>query len=343
VLLYGDVPTENDLITISVLNKAEYSLLDNKTILINKSIDLNVNDIIRVTTFTNDERLRIKTTIYQGLTEETVSTAVGFDNIAFSAVGFDSDTVNLLNTKVYQLPTPVKNINYLWVTIDQDGKNGGRYLFPNSDFKLIEDGAKIKILDSISVFNETVIVITQFGENLQAPAIAFRVFKDLNDNFNYFRIGATATTELAKTLQITDTEIFVKDASVLSDPTPELAIPGVIMIGGERILYYNRDVVNNKLTQLRRGIDGTGAIGIIPINSIVQDASFLQRIPNAHTSIWYDAGDDAATNGLGLQYSTTEQAKFLLQDPALPSSVVFDGKYFVPSYVINGYVLGNLY
>lgn len=343
IIFYGDAPSETDLITISVLNNAEYILTDKNTIVINPSISLAINDVVRVTTFTNDEKLGIKTTIYQGLTDQTVTTPIGYDDIGFSAVGFDSASANLLNTKNYQLPFPVKNINYLWVTIDQDAADGGRYLFPNSDYELIEDGTKIRLSDAIAVFNDTVIVVTQFSENVQAPSIAFRIFKDLNDNFSYYRIGSRTTTTLTKTMLLTDTEINVKDASVLPEPKPELAIPGVLMIGGERILYYGRDTVNNKLTQIRRGIDGTGAISIIPINSIIQDASDLQKLANAHNKIWYDLGDNQPTNGLGLQYSTTEQAKFLLADPGLPLSVVFDGKYFTPGYVINGYVLGNLY
>ena len=343
VIFYSYVPIETDLITISVLNKAEYTLLDNKNILISPSVALEENDKIRVTTFTNDERLGIKTSIYQGLTEENVLTAIGFDDVAFDATGLDSDSVNLLNTKTYQLPTPVTNINYLWVTIDQDGEAGGRYLFPNNDYELIENGTKIRLSDSISIFNESVIIITQFGENLQAPAVAYRIFKDLNDNFSYYRIGSRATTELTQTLEITDTEIFVKDASILSEPNTTLAIPGAIMIGGEKIFYYGRDLVNNKLTQIRRGVDGTGAIITIPANTLIQDASYLQRIPNGHERIWYDAGENDPTNGFGLQYSTTEQAKFLLQDPALPISKVFDAKYFEKGYVINGYVAGNIY
>jgi len=343
VLVYGSLLTENDLITISVLNKADYTLIDNKTIVINKTIDLSVNDVIRVTMFTNDERLDIKTLVQQGLTEESVSTPVGFDDTGFDSVSFEAISVNLLATKKYTLATPVKNINYLWVTLEQNNSNGGRYLFPNSDYKLTEDGTQIELLNSIDIFEDTVVVITQFGENVQAPAVAFRIFKDLNDNFNYFRIGASAITELSRPLDITDTEIYVKNASILVEPLPDLAIPGVIMVGGERILYYARDLENNKLTQIRRGIDGTGAISTIPENTIIQDASFLQQIPNAHSKTWYDLGDGYPTNGLGLQYSTTEQAKFLLKDPALPISVVFDGKFMVPGYVINGYVLGNLY
>lgn len=227
--------------------------------------------------------------------------------------------------------------------MDQNSSNGGRYLFPNSDYELIDNGTKIKLLDSITIFDETVLVVTQFGENQQAPAISFRMFKDLNDNFNYYRVGGTATTTLKKTLLITDTEIFVNDASVLSEPNIDLAIPGVIMVGGERIIYFGRDLVSNKLTNIRRGVDGTGAISVLPINTVIQDASFLQKLSNAHDKIWYDLGENDPTNGLGLQYSTTPQAKFLLQDPALPVSVVFDGKYFVPGYIENGYVLGNLY
>jgi hypothetical protein len=343
IILYSVVPTDLDLLTISLTNKAEYSLLDEKTIIISQNISLDTNDVIRVTTFTNDERLGIKTSVYQGTIESNVLTSIGFDDVGFDSVNYDSVQANLINTKIYDLPTPVNNINYLWVTLDQDATNGGRYLLPNNDYELIENGTKIRLSTNITMFDESLLVITQFGENQQIPAIAFRLFKDLNDNWNYYRIGARSTTELARTLNITDTEILVKDASVLAQPNTELAIPGIIMIGGERILYYGVDLENNKLTQIRRGIDGTGAVLAIPLNTLVQDASFLQRVPNAHNKVWYDQGKFDATNGLGLQYSTSEQVKFLLQDTALPVSKVFDVKYLEASYVTNGYVVGNLY
>jgi hypothetical protein len=339
------VPSEDDVITISLLNNAEYQLIDDNTILISNTINLsdNVNDIVRITTFTNDEKLNIRTTIYEGETEQTVSTSIEFDEVGFDTVGYDVNSANILNTKIFTLESPVRNVNYLWVTFDDDGVGGGKFLLPNIDYELIENGTKIKVVDSITFYDNSLLVITQFADNVQAPAIAFRAFKDLNDNWNYYRIGSSASTELVQPLEITNKEIFVKDASVLPEPNTVKAIPGVIMVGGERILYYGRDLVNNRLYQLRRGIDGTGAIDFIPRNTIIQDASLKQALPDAHNKIWYDLGETTASNGLGLQYSNSQQAQFLLKDPALPISKVFDSKFFINGYVINGYVFGNLY
>lgn len=115
------------------------------------------------------------------------------------------------------------------------------------------------------------------------------------------------------------------------------------MVGGERVTYFGIDRTNNKLFNIRRGTAGTGAISVIPENTLVQDASAKQKIPDAYASIWYDQGDGTATNGLGLQNSNTMQAQFLLEKPTLLQSQVFDVAYFLKGYATPGYVEGNLY
>ena len=68
--------------------------------------------------------------------------------------------------------------------------------------------------------------------------MSYRIFKDMVDNYTYIRIDESATTKLAVNLEITDTEIFVYDSSVLPEPAGAGAQPGVVFINGERITYY---------------------------------------------------------------------------------------------------------
>jgi hypothetical protein len=68
-----------------------------------------------------------------------------------------------------------------------------------------------------------------------------------------------------------------------------------------------------------------------------------QEIPDAHGKIWYDQGTNTAANGLGLQNSTSIQAKFLLEKPTLLQSRVDDAHFVLKGYVKNGYVEGNIY
>jgi hypothetical protein len=116
-------------------------------------------------------------------------------------------------------------------------------------------------------------------------------------------------------LIISDSEISVADASILGDPSPANNIPGVIFIGAERITYYGRDIVNNRLTQIRRGTAGTPILEHVA-GEMVVDGGLGEEIPNAHTAIWYEAGLSSASNGLGLQNSMTTQAQFLLNGAA---------------------------
>jgi hypothetical protein len=176
-------------------------------------------------------------------------------------------------------------------------------------------------------------VYTTENTEIPAPAIAFRIFKNMVEETEYFRISAARITELAAPLNITDTEISVVDASVLAEPAPEatVSVPGVVFINGERITYFVRDLVENKLKQIRRGTFGTGAAPFHDAGSSVVDAHRDQRIPNATPTTWYEivpGGQlspdgstlEVLTTGAGLQGSSTGQAIFLIAEagPEIP-------------------------
>jgi hypothetical protein len=114
---------------------------------------------------------------------------------------------------------------------------------------------------------------------------------------------------LLEDLNILDTEIIVENSNNLADPNPELAIPGVIFINGERIVYYTKN--GNVLGQLRRGTNGTGASIVHAVGSRVVDASARTHIPSAENVTWYNTGTLTASDGRGLQVSNTQQAKFI--------------------------------
>jgi hypothetical protein len=64
---------------------------------------------------------------------------------------------------------------------------------------------------------------------------------------------------LAQDLSATADIIYVVNASALSEPNLPAGYFGVITIGGERIMYRNRDIVANTVSGLQRGTAGTGA------------------------------------------------------------------------------------
>lgn len=67
---------------------------------------------------------------------------------------------------------------------------------------------------------------------------AFRLFDDMNGTHSFYRIANANVTTLTSNLSMTDSNIHVVNASILPQPNANLAIPGVVFIGGEKITYY---------------------------------------------------------------------------------------------------------
>ena len=137
-----------------------------------------------------------------------------------------------------------------------------------------------------------------------------------SDNvFSFRRIAAVNITQLAQDLLITDTDIVVVDASALPKPGPEQGNPGVIYINGEKLTYWKIDYATNTLSQIRRGVHGTGAPASHKAGTDVVDASIDQLIPgDAANQTWLNVttGDPyTIVDGNGLLLSNTEQAIFL--------------------------------
>lgn len=141
------------------------------------------------------------------------------------------------------------------------------------------------------------------------PNVTFRMFKDLVDQYSYYRMSSSNTTILSQPLLITDTEIAVVSAAVLDEPSGIDVKPGVVFINGERITYYERDIVNNRLRRIRRGTAGTGAPEEHPAGTSVVGSGYSQLIEySAHTTVWYDPTT-------GLENSGSNIAKFLKDKP----------------------------
>jgi hypothetical protein len=132
--------------------------------------------------------------------------------------------------------------------------------------------------------------------------MSYRIFKDMNDNYSFLRIDSSATTTLTANLSLTDNYIFVDDASKLPEPAVSGAEPGVVYINGERIVYYFKDNVNNKLGQLRRATNGTGA-KLHVIGDLVIDGSQSQIVIDSSVRQWY-AGN-VATGTINVSANST--------------------------------------
>jgi hypothetical protein len=147
-------------------------------------------------------------------------------------------------------------------------------------------------------------VYTSLGEDEDSDIVAYRVFQrnsTLHDkdviSAEFMQIADDFSTKLAAPLHIGDTEIFVEDASKLGYPNPSGSIPGVVFIDGERITYYIRDVVNNKLGQIRRGTLSTPTPLVHGATRPVVDGGFDRYIRDIQiTSNVYEAGNSLSSS-----------------------------------------------
>ncbi len=160
-----------------------------------------------------------------------------FDDVGFDTTVFEGTSTTFSTVTQYELSRAVGTTAYLWVTLDVAGVGTGVHLNPGIDYRMISDTI-IELGAGLGITPDSIIVVTSFSEEVQKPSIGFRIFKDMNDNVEYYRIARSGTTKIVKEVDINDSLIYVDDASKLPIPNPEKAIPGAIIIGGERIHYY---------------------------------------------------------------------------------------------------------
>jgi hypothetical protein len=100
--------------------------------------------------------------------------------------------------------------------------------------------------------------------------MAFRIFQDMRGVQATYRITDATTTTLVSDLSPADDVMYVANASALSTPNLAVNIWGVLTVNGERIMYRERDTVNNTISGLLRGTAGTG-ISAHQANAFVYD------------------------------------------------------------------------
>jgi hypothetical protein len=182
--------------------------------------------------------------------------------------------------------------DYIWVI-----KNN-KLLAHSIDFYLAEDHKTIVFEKPLNEFD--VVDIILFGDDYVTTGFGWMQFKDMLNRVHYKRINKLRTTRLTQELGQKDTQIFVQDSSVLSNPNKGLNLPGIIEINGERIEYFQKN--GNILSQLRRGTLGTGVPNVHLSNNYVIDIGITETIPYQDQHIVETFVSDGSTNILGLNY-----------------------------------------
>lgn len=217
----------------------------------------NNSDVISVTTWNDTRQQNIVTKVFVGPITEGVVISEGYDDTAF-----DSGTVNnapgsfdySIGTTVtindLQLGRVITAPERLWVTL-----NGVQQFF-GVDF--IISGEELILHSGILGVND-VVMVSEFTESIVPEAMAFRIFQDMRGLQATYRITRATTTQVAQPVSSTDQTIYFEDVSRLSQPDVANNVWGIVTINGERIMYRERNLIDNSITSLLRGTAGTGA------------------------------------------------------------------------------------
>jgi hypothetical protein len=218
-----------------------------------------LGDVITVTTWNDTRQQNILPIVYVGPVTTGVTVSEAYDETLYDNPGglasldpglFDFETGISVTVNDLQLGRVITDTSRLWITL-----NGVRQ-FPGVDFVI--SGEEL-ILHSGILGATDVVMISMFTESTVPAAMAFRIFQDMRGVQAVYRITPSTTTTVTQPVTQSADVIYVADAAALSEPDLDINIWGVVMIDGERIMYRERDTVNNTISSLLRGTAGTAA------------------------------------------------------------------------------------
>jgi hypothetical protein len=178
-------------------------------------------------------------------------------------------------------------------------------------------------------------MVTQFTESVVPDAMEFRVFQDMRGAQATYRMTTDTTTSLSQELSESADIIYVTDASLLSQPNVENNIWGVITINGERIMYRERDIVNNTVSSLRRGTAGTATTDH-SVGSIVYDLGRGTIMPMEFQN--YIVSNTFLANGTTTAFVATDIAFDVSQSSIVATAVevYVGGTRVTAGYTVSG-------
>ena len=272
-----------------------------------------LGDVIAVTTWNDTRQQNILPLVYvgpvtQGITITEAYDETLFDNpagIASPTPGqFDFSTGGTITVNDLQLGRTITDPSRLWVTLN------GRRQFPGVDFIL--NGQEL-ILHSGLLSASDVVMISMFTESVVPEAMAFRIFQDMRGVQAVYRITADSSTTLTQELGQYDDIIYVEDASALGEPSLDINIWGVVMINGERIMYRERNTVNNTVSSLLRGTAGTAA-ATHAVGSVATDLGRGNLLPEEFQN--YIVSNSTLADGLTTVF-VADDINLLLEDSTI--------------------------
>ena len=295
----GAVLTTN--ITVSVNNKmlafVQDYVYDGATKTVTITSDLVKGDLIKIE---NDFRseysisnniVTLSSSVIDRLTQNDDSTIKNVINVTwfseYPSMQIISD--EFVGGKVnYELGFIPLGISYVWAY-----KNGERLVQDKDYYISIPRG--VAYLTNPTTENDIIKFIV-FGSKIYHDPYAYEIHKDMLNVYHYNRYSLS-DVKLATDLHYYDQEVIVTDASGLADPIRSRNIPGIIVIGHERIEYLQKN--GNILSQLRRGVQGTAIAELHSAGSSVIDVSVTEVIPYKENQDRVDFVSDGSTSLVG--------------------------------------------
>jgi hypothetical protein len=257
VIVNTEFLTLQDVIKIELTNTSRYTV-DNDVLTISSDVNLNVNDKINITWFSEYPTLDTVSDIFVG------------------------GKVN------YQLKRSPISSDYVWAYLN------GAKLTKDLEYR-IEVPRNVLYLN-IETTSTDRIEVLEFGNQVFKIPRAFEIYKDMLNISQYKRFSIDAV-ELAIDLNYYDQEITVTDASGLDTPVPERNIPGMVIIGKEKIQYMSK--TGNVLGQLRRGVFGSPVENYLPSGTKVVNSGSTDTIPYNDTQDRFDFISDGSSLLIG--------------------------------------------
>jgi hypothetical protein len=311
-VVFATTPSVGERILISVTTNTQARITSGSSLFfdITQGIVPIAGDIITVTTWNDTRQQELVTLVYVGPVSSGATVVEGFDSTDFDVASisgepgsFDyAEGVIVQNNNLFLTRTPI-DPNKLWVNL-----NGFR-LFYGSDFTILNN--EIILASGILNAND-VVMITEFSDSIVPDEMAFRIFQDMRGVQATYKITTTTTTTLTQDVGLSDDIIYVDNASNLDQPDIAANIWGIVTINGERIMYRDRDTVNNTISSLLRGTGGTaiaehnsgdyvyamarGEIMPVEFQNYINSNSFLGNgvtVSFEATDITFDSSDSA--------------------------------------------------
>jgi hypothetical protein len=251
-------PAAGSVILISVRTAAQYFISGNQiTFRPSQGLSPQIGDRITIVSWNDCTEQGLYTQVFVGPTSQGITVSEGYDETDFD-VGtvtgnpgsFSYQTGAVVQNNRFDTGRLITQPERILVTLNGD------WVAYGTGYSI--DGTYI-VIEGPPISPTAVLAITSMTQTVVNNAMAFRIFQDMRGVQATYRITPSTTTTLAQPLSQSDDVIYLVDASRVGQPKVEINIWGVITIDGERIMYRERDLVNNTVSSLLRGTAGTAA------------------------------------------------------------------------------------